>query len=165
MTMPDAVPDAAAESPAVTIRPATRADVPAVVRLLADDPLGALREAVTEPLPAAYWSAFDALTRQAGNTLLIAECDGTVVGCLQLTLLPGLSHQGMTRGQIEGVRVSAAMRGRRIGEALVLEAEQRARAAGAGVMQLTSDASRTDAHRFYARLGYAASHVGMKRKL
>jgi ribosomal protein S18 acetylase RimI-like enzyme len=165
MIMPDAAPDPAADAPPFTIRPATRADVPAVVRLLADDPLGARREVVTEPLPAAYWSAFEALTRQAGNTLLIAESEGIVVGCLQLTLLPGLSHQGMLRAQIEGVRVSAAMRGRRIGEALVREAEQRARAAGAGLVQLTSDASRTDAHRFYARLGYAASHVGMKRKL
>ncbi len=149
----------------IRIRVATRDDIPAVARMLADDPLGAGREDDTDPLPAAYWDAFDAMQDQGGNDLLVAEIDGAVVGCLQLTLIPGLARRGMMRGQIEGVRVDHAFRGRKIGEALVLTAIDRAQTAGAGLVQLTTDNSRADAHRFYERLGFSHSHAGLKLAL
>jgi len=149
----------------VGIRPACRADVPAIVRLLADDVLGATREMPGDPLAQVYWDAFDAMSAQRGNELLVAELEGEVVGCLQLSVIPGLSRQGMTRGQIEGVRVSSRHRGKRIGEALVHAAIERARALGCRVVQLTTDRSRVDAHRFYERLGFEATHVGMKLTL
>jgi ribosomal protein S18 acetylase RimI-like enzyme len=150
---------------AVSIRIARREDVPEVVRLLADDALGAGRERYADPLPEEYWLAFDAMGAQGGNTLLVAELAGRVVGCLQLTVIPGLSRLGMARAQIEGVRVDAESRGRRIGEKLVLAAIGQARAAGCGLVQLTTDSARVDAHRFYERLGFVASHVGMKLPL
>src|SRR5689334_801347 len=119
--VPAAVPTAespdAPPPPDVHVRLARRADVPAVVRLLADDPLGATREQPGEPLAPAYWDAFDAMTAHPGNELLVADADGDVVGCLQLTVIPGLSRTGMTRGQLEGVRVGARHRGRGFGEA------------------------------------------------
>ena len=149
----------------VQIRVARRDDVPAIVRLLADDVLGAKREQATDPLPAAYWDAFDAMTAQGGNEILVAEDEGEIVGCLQLTVIPGLSRMGMTRGQLEGVRVSSSHRGRRIGETMVEAAIDRARELGCRVVQLTTDRSRVDAHRFYERLGFESTHVGMKRVL
>ena len=150
---------------AVRIRTARREDVPTIVRLLADDTLGAKREQATDPLPDVYWNAYDAMVAQGGNELLIAELDGEVVGCLQLTVLSGLSRMGMTRGQIEGVRVSSTHRGRRIGEVLVAAATDSARSLGCTVLQLTTDKSRVDAHRFYERLGFEATHIGMKRAI
>lgn len=146
----------------IAIREARRDDLPRVVALLADDPLGASRELPGEPLGPAYAAAFDAMAAQGGNVLLVAVAGDQVVGCLQLIVIPGLSRAGMLRGQIEGVRVASAHRGRRIGERLVEAAVERARAAGCGLVQLTSDASRADAHRFYERLGFVATHVGMK---
>lgn len=152
-------------SGAVRIRVARREDIPAIVRLLADDALGATREEATDPLPAAYGEAFDAIVAQRGNEVLVAEAEGAVVGCLQLTIIPGLSRRGMARGQIEAVRVARGQRGRGIGERLVRDAIERARAAGCGLVQLTTDRARPDAHRFYERLGFTASHVGMKLPL
>jgi len=149
----------------IGIREARREDLPRVVALLADDALGAAREVPGEPLAAAYQEAFDAMAAQDGNVLLVATAGDEVVGCLQLILIPGLSRLGMLRAQIEGVRVASGHRGRRIGERLVEDAIERARAAGCGLVQLTSDASRADAHRFYARLGFVATHVGMKISL
>ena len=147
------------------IRPATRADLPEIVRLLADDPLGATRERAEDPLPAAYEAAFDAMARQDGNQLLVAVIDDEIAGCLQLTLIPGISRLGMTRAQIEGVRVSAGRRGAGIGRALFEDAIARARAAGCGLVQLTTDKDRPDAHGFYDSLGFVASHTGMKLAL
>jgi ribosomal protein S18 acetylase RimI-like enzyme len=141
------------------IRVAVLEDLPALERLLADDVLGAGREMPGDP---AYAAAFAAMSAQAGNTMLVAEADGWVVGCLQLTLIPGLSRRGMLRAQIESVRVTSDARGQRIGEALVDEAISRAKAAGAGLVQLTTDLTREDAHRFYERLGFVGSHLGMK---
>lgn len=149
----------------VSVRVARRDDVPAIVRLLADDALGARREKPSEPLAQEYWDAFDAMTKQTGNELLVAEHDGGVVGCLQLTIIPGLSRFGMTRGHIEGVRVSSHHRGRRIGEMLMLAAIERARARGCRLVQLTSDRTRVDAQRFYQRLGFESTHIGMKLTL
>jgi ribosomal protein S18 acetylase RimI-like enzyme len=147
---------------ALTFRRGSTADLPAVVAMLADDALGATRERAESPLPACYTDAFAAMERQGGNELLIGEIDGVVVACLQLVILPGISLQGATRAQIEGVRVAATHRGQRLGEALVREAMVRATAAGCTMMQLSSNVSRTDARRFYERLGFVASHVGMK---
>jgi ribosomal protein S18 acetylase RimI-like enzyme len=149
----------------ITIRPALREDVPAIVALLADDPLGRTREALADPLPEAYWRAFDDIAAQRGNHLLVAERDGALIGCLQLTIIPGLSRRGMKRGLIEAVRVGAAYRGLGVGERLVRHAIEISRVAGCGLVELTSDNARTDAHRFYERLGFVASHVGMKLML
>lgn len=144
------------------IREARRDDVSAIVALLADDPLGRRREAPGDP---AYAQAFDAIAAQPGNRLLVAERGGVVIGCLQLTIIPGLSRRGMTRGQIEAVRVATAARGGGVGKLLVRQAIALAREAGCGLVQLTSDTSRGDAHRFYERLGFTASHAGLKLAL
>lgn len=149
----------------VHVRLARRADVPAIVRLLSDDPLGSTREQPGEPLAQAYWDAFDAMAAQHGNEVLVAEVAGEVAGCLQLTVIPGLSRTGAARGQLEGVRVSARHRGRGIGESLVRAAVERAREHGCRLVQLTTDRARTDAQRFYERLGFEASHIGMKLTL
>src|SRR5437764_8998103 len=112
----------------VAIRPARRADVPAVVALLADDPIGSGREESGDPPPEAYWRGFDAMAAQPGNLLLVAEAGGAVVGCLQLTMIAGLSRRGTRRAQIEGVRVASVRRGAGIGEILVRHAIELARA-------------------------------------
>jgi len=148
-----------------TIRIARREDVPTIVALLADDPLGRRRETNSDPPPPAYWQAFDDIAGQTGNFLLVAERGSAVAGCLQLTVIPGLSRRGTKRGLIEAVRVAAAYRGQGVGEALVRHAIEIARAEGCGLVQLTSDKSRPDAHRFYERIGFVASHVGMKLSL
>jgi GNAT superfamily N-acetyltransferase len=145
-----------------TIRIASAGDVPAIVALLADDPLGAARESPGDP---AYLAAFEEIAADPRQVLAVAEASGEVVGTLQLTCTPGLSRKGMTRGTIEAVRVRADQRGQRLGERLVRWAVDEARRHGCGVVQLTTDASRVDAHRFYERLGFAASHVGMKLAL
>lgn len=150
---------------AVEIREAEREDLPAIVRLLADDPLGARRERYEDPLPEAYYKAFKAIRAQGGNHLLVATADGEVVGCLQLTVIQTFSRFGAPRALIEGVRVAASVRGLRLGERMIRDAIERARAAGCGLVQLTSDNSRVDARRFYERLGFVASHVGMKLTL
>ncbi len=149
----------------LSIRRATAADLPAIVRMLANDPLGKTRERYAEPLPEAYLQAFADVEAQKGNEILVGVIDGRVVGCLQLTMIPGLSRLGMLRAQIESVRVDESRRGEGIGEKLFLDAIERARKAGCGLVQLTTDASRPDAHRFYERLGFVASHVGMKLSL
>jgi ribosomal protein S18 acetylase RimI-like enzyme len=154
-----------APSGAFEIREARRSDVAAIVALLADDPLGQAREDNSEPPPESYFRAFDEIAEQRGNLLLVAETGGCVIGCLQLTMIPGLTRRGMKRGQIEGVRVAAAQRGQRVGERLIRHAISMARADGCGLIQLTTDKSRADAHRFYEGLGFVASHLGMKLAL
>jgi ribosomal protein S18 acetylase RimI-like enzyme len=143
-------------------RSARREDLRDIVALLADDPLGAQRERLVDPLPDAYLHAFAAIDADPNQDLVVAERDGRVVGVLQLTFIASLTWQGSSRALIEGVRVAAAARGMRIGEALVREAIERARRHGCRIVQLTTDRSRTDAHRFYERLGFRATHVGMK---
>ena len=144
------------------IREAGGEDLAAIVSLLADDGLGKGREM---PGDAAYQRAFEAMSAQPGNVYLVAEDDGAIVGCLQFTVIHGLSRRGMSRAQIEGVRVRPDRRGQGLGEALFEAAFERARAAGCGLVQLTTDRRRTDALRFYERLGFEASHWGMKRAL
>lgn len=143
-------------------REATRVDVPAVVALLADDVLGHGRESADL---APYLAAFDAMQDEGGNRLIVAEQDGRVVACYQLTLISGLSLTAARRAQVEGVRVAADLRGRGLGAALMADAEARARADGCQLIQLTTNATRTDAHRFYARLGFTPSHISFKKPL
>lgn len=144
----------------VTFREGRREDVPAVVALLRDDVLGAGRE--DAPLEA-YLAAFDRMGGQ--NLLIVGEAAGAVVACYQLTLIPGLSLTAATRAQVEGVRVAKSLRGQGVGAALMADAIARARAGGAALMQLTSNAGRADARRFYENLGFEASHTGFKRML
>lgn len=144
------------------LREARQDDVASIVQMLADDQLGARREDVSEPLNAKYVEAFADIARDPNNILFVAERDGTVIGCLQLTLIPGLSHTGRKRAQIEGVRVHSSQRGEGLGEKMIQHAIERAKSEGCGLVQLTTDASRKDAHRFYERLGFQATHVGMK---
>jgi ribosomal protein S18 acetylase RimI-like enzyme len=145
----------------VTIRSARRDDVEAIVAMLADDPLGAARERIEDPLPASYFRAFDRLDRDPNIQLVVAEEEGVVVGCLQLCILPGLSSQGASRALIEDVRVASSRRGRRIGEQLVGWAVSEARGKGCAPLELLTHHTRTDAQRFYERLGFHRSHVGM----
>jgi ribosomal protein S18 acetylase RimI-like enzyme len=146
----------------VTIRRARRDDVGAIVRMLADDPLGQGRERLEEPLPPSYFAAFEALEHASNIQLVVAEDDdGAVVGCLQLCILPGLSSQGASRGLIEDVRVASHCRSRGIGEQLVQWAVAEARSGGCRLVELLTHNTRVDAQRFYKRLGFAPSHVGM----
>ena len=147
----------------LVIRGAVRDDVPAIVALLADDPLGAAREDLGDPRT--YDAAYDRVVADPGQHLVVAERDGTVVGTLQLSVIPGLSRRGATRSVIEGVRVARTERGSGLGTELVTWAVEESRRLGCTLVQLTSDASRTDARRFYERLGFVASHIGFKLAL
>lgn len=146
---------------AVSIRPARREDVAAIVAMLADDHLGRARERVEDPLPASYYDAFARVERDPNLTLVVAESAGRVVGCLQLAILPGLSSQGASRGLLEDVRVASDCRSRGIGEQLVQWAVTEAKARGCNLVELLTHQTRVDAQRFYKRLGFTASHVGM----
>jgi ribosomal protein S18 acetylase RimI-like enzyme len=146
----------------VTIRRARRDDVGSIVAMLADDPLGSARERLEDPLPPLYFRAFEVLEQAPHIQLVVAQDgDGAVVGCLQLCILPGLSSQGASRGLIEDVRVATHCRSRGIGEQLVQWAVTEARAKGCKLIELFTHRSRVDAQRFYVRLGFAPSHVGM----
>ncbi|WP_371556035.1 GNAT family N-acetyltransferase [Streptomyces longwoodensis] len=145
------------------IRPAVADDVPAIVAMLADDPLGAQRESPDDLAP--YVAALERLSSDPNQRLVVAVREGRVAGTLQLTLVPGLSRRGATRSIIEGVRVHADERGSGLGTRFIQWAIEESRAAGCQLVQLTSDRSRTDAHRFYERLGFEASHVGFKLQL
>lgn len=143
-------------------RRATAADIEAIVVLLADDVLGAAREKPGDP---AYAAAFAAVEADPNQLLAVVERDGRVVGCLQLTFMPGLSHRGAWRGQIESVRIAASERGGGLGRRVFGWAIGECRARGCRMIQLTTDKSRTDARRFYESLGFVASHEGMKLAL
>jgi ribosomal protein S18 acetylase RimI-like enzyme len=151
-----------AAASSVTIRRARRDDVTSIVKMLADDALGGPRERIEDPLPASYFAAFDRVAADPNITLVVAEGEGgAVIGCLQLCVLPGLSSQGTSRGLIEDVRVDSRLRGMRIGEQLVQWAVTEARSRGCKLIELLTNNSRVDAQRFYERLGFARSHVGM----
>ncbi len=146
----------------VTIRRGRRDDVAVIVGMLADDPLGGPRERIEDPLPQSYYQAFETVERDPNIQLVVAEDgEGVVVGCLQLCILPGLSSQGATRGLIEDVRVASHCRSRGIGEQLVQWAVTEARGKGCKLVELLTHHTRVDAQRFYERLGFARSHVGM----
>ncbi|CAM5240439.1 GNAT family acetyltransferase [Streptomyces avidinii] len=149
--------------PELTIRPATAADVPAIVAMLADDPLGATRESPDDLAP--YLTALKRLTDDPNQHVVVAVRADRVVGTLQLTIVPGLSRKGATRSIIEGVRVHAEERGSGLGTRFIDWAVEKSRSENCSLVQLTSDVTRTDAHRFYERLGFSASHVGFKLQL
>jgi GNAT superfamily N-acetyltransferase len=149
----------------LTIRRATPDDLPRIVAMLADDYLGRLREALSEPLDERYGRAFAAIDADPNQFLAVAELDDEVVGCLQLTFIPGLSRIGQWRGLVEAVRVDARFRGRGIGRRMLQWAIDECRTRGCSFVQLTTDKSRSDAHRFYASLGFEATHEGFKLAL
>ena len=149
----------------VAFRQATAADLPAMLGMLVDDEFAQARGGYGTEVTPAVAAAFDEIVGDANNELWVGEVGGEVVAMLQLTLIPGLSRGGMRRALVEAVRVRADLRRRGIGEALMAHAEQRARAAGCGLIQLTTDRKRLAAHRFYERIGYAPSHLGMKKAL
>ena len=151
--------------PSVRIRPATRDDVPAIVRMLADDPLGATRERYADPLPDEYWDAFAAIEADPNQLLIVADVDGEAAGVLQLTLIPGLTRLGSWRALVEGVRIDRARRGAGLGEVMVTWAIGEAKRRRCRLIQLTTDKQRPDAHRFYERLGFVATHEGMKMEV
>ena len=145
------------------IRPATAEDVPAVVAMLADDPLGAQRESPDDLGP--YLAAFERLATDPNQHLVVAVREGRVVGTLQLTIVPGLSRRGALRSIVEGVRIHGDERGSGLGTQLIEWAIDESRRQDCSLVQLTSDKTRTDAHRFYERLGFTASHTGFKLQL
>lgn len=156
----------AAEPVPVILRRARREDVPAIVGLLAADQLGASRDGVRDEADlAAYEQAFRTIDADPAHLLLAADRDGTVVATMQLSFLPGLARRGALRAQIEAVRVADSARGSGLGGAMMRWAIDEARRRGCALVQLTSDKTRTDAHRFYERLGFVGSHEGMKLKL
>lgn len=146
-------------------RQAVAADLPAIVAMLADDDLGKHREDLSEPLNPKYRQAFDVMAADPHHRLLVAEDDGQVVGTLQLTFLPGLSSVGAWKGLIEAVRVAADRRGQGVGAKMVAHAIAQCRARGCIVVQLATNKRRMDAHRFYERLGFVATHEGYKLAL
>jgi GNAT superfamily N-acetyltransferase len=133
--------------------------------MMAEDELGAQRERSETPLPQAYYDAFEAIDPDPNNELIVAEADGEVIGTLQLMFLPSISYQGGTRAQVESVRVAQHLRGQGIGAEMMTWTIERARQRGCHMVQLTSHKSRVDAHRFYERLGFTKSHIGMKINL
>ncbi|TCO57013.1 ribosomal protein S18 acetylase RimI-like enzyme [Actinocrispum wychmicini] len=146
----------------IEIRRARADDVSTIVELIANDQLGARREQPGDPR---YLAAFEEIDTDPNQFLAVVDRDGEVVGTLQLTVTPGLSRKGMRRATIEAVRIRADQRGEGLGQRLIEWAVDQARERGCGLVQLTTDASRDDAHRFYQRLGFTPSHVGMKRRL
>ncbi|MEM6495333.1 MAG: GNAT family N-acetyltransferase [Pseudomonadota bacterium] len=146
-------------------RQATIDDLQAILALLADDELGRQREQIGPPPHPDYNTAFEAIAADENQFLVVAEHAGEVVGCLQLSFIPGLSRVGLWRGQIESVRVSSRMRGSGVGRKLFTWAIEECRRRGCGLVQLTTDKTRPDALRFYEDLGFKASHEGMKLSL
>ncbi|MFD3452167.1 GNAT family N-acetyltransferase [Streptomyces sp. NPDC058691] len=145
------------------MRPVTPADLPEVVAMFADDELGRSRETPDDMAP--YLAAFERVAADPGQHVVVAEQDGRLVGVLQLSVIPGLSRRGATRSVIEAVRVHRSARGSGLGTAMIEWAVEESRRLDCAMVQLTSDVSRTDAHRFYERLGFTGSHVGFKMQL
>ncbi len=149
----------------ISIREARAEDLEAIIRLHEEDSLGSHGDAWLPETKAAYEAAFAAIAASPDNTLYVAESQGRVVGTFQLTLIPNLTGRGATRVKVESVKVSAALRSQGIGARMMAFAEEAARAGGARTMELTSNKRRTDAHRFYERLGFSKSHEGFKKSL
>ena len=153
------------EQAGLSVRKAKRPDLPHLVKLLADDPLGAKRERFGTPLPASYLEAFDAITADPNNELVVACLGGRIVGMLQITFIPYLTYQGGWRALIEGVRIESGARSLGLGKTLLQWAIGRARERRCHMVQLTSDKTRPDAIRFYESLGFVATHEGLKLHL
>jgi ribosomal protein S18 acetylase RimI-like enzyme len=149
----------------LTFRPALPDDLPAIVTMLADDELGARREDPSFPIDPRYQRAFAAIAADPNQLLVVATRAENVVGCLQLSFIPGLSHLGALRGQIESVRIAQSERGSGTGGLMIRFAVAECRRRGCSLVQLTTAKSRVDAQRFYARHDFVATHVGMKLDL
>ena len=147
------------------VRRARLADVPEIVRLLADDPLGQARETLTDPLPESYYQAFEAIEADPNQFLAVVEQKGHIVGTFQLSFIPGMSRKGAWRAQIEAVRIKHELRNQGLGQVVMQWAIEQARQRGCALVQLNTYKSRPAAHRFYQRLGFISSHEGMKLKL
>jgi len=150
---------------AISIRKASQSDLAAIVAMLADDALGAKREDASHPLNACYIDAFNAIESDPNQLLAVVGQDEHVIGCLQLSFIPGLSRKGMWRGQIESVRIASNIRGGGVGRQMIAWAIDKCRERGCELVQLTTDKSRADALRFYQSLGFVDSHEGMKLSL
>ncbi|HTI44761.1 MAG TPA: GNAT family N-acetyltransferase [Candidatus Nitrosotalea sp.] len=148
-----------------SIRRALAADLPAIIALLADDPLGAAREDSSTPPNPHYTEAFAAIDRDANQLLAVVVVQDALIGCLQLSFIPGLSRLGLWRGQIESVRIAASHRSQGLGRVMFDWAIAECRQRGCGLVQLTTDKTRPDALRFYESLGFKASHEGLKLAL
>lgn len=147
----------------MTFRKAKHADLPAIVQLLANDPLGQRREKYEDPLPATYHDAFNRIESDNNQELIVVENeDGEIIGTLQLSFIPYLTYQGGIRAQVEAVRIREDLRGEGIGRSMFEWAIQRAKERNAHVLQLTTDKQRPGAIRFYEQLGFKPSHEGMK---
>lgn len=149
-------------APVVSIRRAKLQDLSAIIAMLADDPLGSQRERFEDPLPESYRQAFTQIEVNPNQLLLVAELEGEQIGTFQMNFTRSLTYQGGLRGQIEAVRVRRDWRGRGVGRQMMQWGIEEARRRGCHLLMLTSDNSRKDAHRFYERLGFRASNVGMK---
>lgn len=149
----------------IVFRDAALADLVAIVSLLADDALGRQRENLTLPLDPAYVAAFEAIAADANQRLIVAVDGDTIAGTLQLSFIPGISRRGAWRGQIEAVRIAASRRGTGLGRQMIEWAVAQCAARGCSLVQLTTDKTRPDAQRFYASLGFVASHEGLKRQI
>jgi len=149
----------------IRFRLATRADLPSIVRMLADDELGSQREQYKDPIPESYYAGFEQIKDDPNHELIVAELNGEVIGTLHLMILPSISFQGGLRAQIESVRVDKRYQSQGIGSKMMQWTIERARERGAHIVQLTTHRSREDAHRFYERLGFKATHLGMKMSL
>lgn len=164
MNLPATIALAAGQQ--VVLRMACRGDLRALVTLLTDDELGSRRDGINDPADlVAYEQAFEAIDRDSAHVLLVAEDEVGIVGTLQVSFLPGLTRRGSWRAQIEAVRVAAALRGRGLGSQMIRWAVDEATERGCALVQLTTDKQRTDAHRLYERLGFHATHEGMKLPL
>lgn len=150
----------------ITFRIATKKDVPFIVEMLADDKLGALREKYENPLPQLYYDAFEEINADKNQELVVVEdINQEIIGTLQLSFIPYLTYQGGVRAQIEAVRIRKEQRGKGYGELLFKWAIERAKERDAHVLQLTTDKKRPEAINFYQKLGFKASHEGMKLHL
>ena len=146
----------------IIFRIASKADLPSIVRLLANDDLGSQRERNEAPLPDSYYSAYEEINKDPNHELIVAEQNGEVIGTAHLMFLPSISYQGGLRAQIESVRIDTQHQNRGIGREMMTWVIDRAKARGAHLVQLTTHKSREDAHRFYKRLGFRGTHLGMK---
>lgn len=149
----------------ILFRKANRSDVPEIVRLLSDDDLGSTREQYNENIPSSYYLAFDVINEDKNNYLMVAELAKQIIGTLQITFITHLTYQGGKRALIEGVRTDKSVRGKGIGRVMLEWAIQKAKAEGCHVVQLTTDKRRPDALEFYKKLGFVASHEGLKLSL
>ena len=148
-----------------TFRIATEKDVPAIIALMGDDEISRAREGHQATVTPNALVAFSEIDADPNNELWVGEFEGAVIATLQLTVIPGLRRDGLKRAQVESVRVHSDHRSQGVGEKLLESAMDRARSKGCAMMQLTTDTRRAAAQRFYVRLGFEPTHVGMKRKL